>query len=298
VVIVMTLLVRDEADTVAAVIEHHLAAGVAMVIATDHASVDGTSDILDEYRRRGVLDLTRQDGAAYDQDLWVTGMARRAALEFGADWVIHADADEFYWPVDPASDDELTLTGALESVDPAVGVIASQRCNLVADPDRSGSWVDRLVLLDTLSPTPRGSHVDPKVSHRSDPEVAVHMGNHAVDSVTLGAVAAGSPLEILHVPERSADQYRRKIRNGGAAILANPRLDAETGYHWREDYAREQQGILSATYAARQPDRAAVEEGLVSGRYRRDFRLRDRLHSLRGDAVVPAALDAILRLSS
>ena len=51
--LVMTLLVRDEADIVDAQIAFHLAAGVDFVIATDNRSEDGTTRILERYERAG-----------------------------------------------------------------------------------------------------------------------------------------------------------------------------------------------------------------------------------------------------
>ena len=58
----MTLLVRDEADVVDAQLAYHLHAGVDHVIATDNASSDGTTEILERYERVGHLRLLREPG--------------------------------------------------------------------------------------------------------------------------------------------------------------------------------------------------------------------------------------------
>ena len=83
--LVMTLLVRDEADILDAQIAFHLHAGVDFVIATDNGSRDGTKDILESYRRAGYAHVIHQDGDDMQQVEWVTRMARLAATEFGAD---------------------------------------------------------------------------------------------------------------------------------------------------------------------------------------------------------------------
>ena len=96
--LVMTLLVRDEDDVLDEHIADHLNAGVSFVIATDHRSQDRTSEILESYARRGVLRVLREKGESGQQSVWQTRMARLAATEHGADWVINSDADEFWWP--------------------------------------------------------------------------------------------------------------------------------------------------------------------------------------------------------
>ena len=67
------------------------------MIATDHDSRDGTSEILGAFEREGCLRRISESGPVREE-LWRTRMARLAASEYGADWVINSDADEFWWP--------------------------------------------------------------------------------------------------------------------------------------------------------------------------------------------------------
>ena len=108
--IVMTMMVRDEIDVLAAMIEHHLDQGVDLIIATDNASVDGTTELLEAYEAAGKVELHHDPEHRKQQGVVVTRMARRAYTEHGADWVINADADEFFVPADR----RLTLREALE----------------------------------------------------------------------------------------------------------------------------------------------------------------------------------------
>lgn len=278
----MTLLVRDEADIVAAVVEHHLAAGVGMVVATDNGSVDGTAEILAAYQEAGVLELHHEPAHDYRQAEWVTRMARRAAAVHGADWVINADADEFLWAPEP-------LPAVFASV--RGGGVVVPRENLVASPGVTGSWVDRLVLRDELSLSPRGTRIGPKFCHVGDPDVSVAYGNHTAEGPRIGPPADGHPLRVLHVPDRGAEQYRRKIRNGGAAYAANTVVSTEVGWHWREDYDRLRGGTLDETYASRQ---ATVAERASRGELVPDTRLRDRLRTLVPHAVLPEQLAKVI----
>ncbi|GAA2677297.1 MULTISPECIES: glycosyltransferase family 2 protein [Actinosynnema] len=287
----MTLLVRDEIDVVAATIEHHLASGVDFVVATDNGSRDGTAEVLEAYRDAGVLELLHEPSLDYEQGRWVTRMARRAATGHGADWVVNADADEFFWPVAAARLDE-----ALAGVPAEFGLVEVRRDNLVADPSlgSAGGWTRELVLRDTESLSTRGTRIGAKVCHRADPDVVVDVGNHHAAGPLLGARAPQRPLEILHVPDRGYAQYERKIANGGAAMAANTVYERGVGWHWREDYELLLDGRLAEAHAARQrtPEQARV--GLAAGTLVPDTRLRDRLEALVARAVLPEALRAVL----
>ncbi len=96
--LVMTLLVRDEQDVLRENIEFHRAQGVDFFVVTDNKSEDSTPDIIRDYERRGIARYIYEGADDYNQSAWVTRMARLAATDYAADWVINNDADEFWWP--------------------------------------------------------------------------------------------------------------------------------------------------------------------------------------------------------
>ncbi len=228
--IVMTLLVRDEEDIVAQNLDFHLDHGVDFVIATDNLSEDGTREILESYRRQGALHYLFEPQDDYAQSQWVTRMARMAIDDFGADWLIHSDADEFWW-TERASG----LKEVLRDVPATVLALEVRRHNFVPRPvTGSVSFLESMTYRQRDSVNGLGAPLPPKVCHRALPEFTVAQGNHAVyagDSVVDAATT--DELCIFHYPMRSLSQFSRKIEKGGAAYQRS-NLPAEMGSVWRQ----------------------------------------------------------------
>lgn len=93
----MTYLVKDEEEIIEKNILFHKEMGVDGFIVTSHNSTDRTNEILERLKKKGiVLEIFYKDSPYYEQSRWVGDMIHSAA-KYGADWVINADADEFYY---------------------------------------------------------------------------------------------------------------------------------------------------------------------------------------------------------
>lgn len=275
----MTLLVRDEEDIVRANLDYHLARGVDFVIATDNRSEDGTVAILAEYEARGVLRLIHEPDDDYAQGRWVTRMARLAATEHGADWVINNDADEFWCP--PGDD----LRTALQSVPAGTDAVLVPRFNFVVPADGPGGpgsdprpFAERMTVRYAVPYDPiKGGPVQPKMAHRAHPDARVLQGNHDVQWPGRGAVDEETGIEILHFPIRTEAQFANKIAKGGAAYERNHEVPERYGRRWRRLLEAQRRGEFGDVYAGVVLDEQAVAAGLAAGDLVTDRRLRDAL---------------------
>lgn len=212
------MMVRDEADVIAATIEHHLAEGIDRILVTDNASVDGTREILAEYARIAPVTVFDDPEHRKQQAEVVTRMARQAATEHGADWVINGDADEFVLAR------EGTVAEALAAAPTAIGAFPAPVHNLVGPTARRGSGLaTRMHWRDERSPEQLAAagvqaQPTPNAIHVADPSVEVAQGNHFVSTPQRFAAEGAFGLEVLHVPWRSWEQFERKTVKHGARL--------------------------------------------------------------------------------
>ena len=276
--LVMTLLVRDEADIVEAQIAFHLDAGIDMVVATDNRSEDGTTEILERYAREGHLHLIREPGDDLRQSEWVSRMARLAATELGADWVLNTDADEFWWP---RGGDFRAL---FSTIPERFGAIRGAWRNFVPRPDDDRLFAERMtarLCAPSFHPHPLSTHF--KTAHRGVADVRVGRGNHEAFGTGLVALRGWFPIEILHFPVRSLEHCRRKYVTQFVALERN----AEKGIpgHMADAYEAYRAGRLDAFYAPLVVSEDGLAQGVDAGELAVDTRLRDRLRALGfGDA--------------
>jgi Glycosyl transferase family 2 len=262
--VVMTLLVRDEEDVVDEQLRYHLEHGVDFVIATDHRSVDGTTEILRRYERDGHLHYISEQREEYLQAEFVTRMARLAATDYRADWVINADADEFWWCRDGS------FAEIFGSVPERFGAVLGFWRHFVLRPDDDRPFFERMIW--RRRPTADWTeqyHVSVKAAHRAHPQVEVVQGNHKVLGTSIATLREWLPIEVLHFPLRSVSQLRRKF-------TADRQKGGQTAYKTRIEVELEARG---AERVVRDlvVDNDALSAGLARGALTRDTRVRDAL---------------------
>ena len=292
----MSLLVRDEADIIAANIRFHADLGVELFIVTDNASVDGTRELLDDLSRDIEIIIIDEPAHTIDQDLWVTRMAHQIQQSGRADWIINNDADEFWLPSSgslPEAIERQLQSSELPAED--IGLLYCQRSNLIPTREavcaadyRFSDNVYRVQRTLTHDKEPQaawhenGSDIlirtlPGKVITRIEGLVSVDMGNHGANH-ELARVDTGQ-IDILHFPVRRFEQFERKVLNYGQSLENNTRFEQNISRHLRHWYTQHLDGRLREEYDRFVLPQADVQELVKDNILVIDKRLQEYLES-------------------
>lgn len=239
----MTLLVKDEEEMIEWNLLFHKSMGVDFFIVTDNNSTDNTPAILEKYRRKGwILEVINEKESGYEQKAWVDRMVWLAKTKYHADWVINADADEFWYSPSGSIRQELEQTSAnvlccnVKSMYPQEGVPFWEWQEAVR-PVAEASAFD-------LSVYSIFERQNPKVMHRTSGYLQISMGNHKV--TMWPKRQQSSHTCVYHFNVRGRERFILKMTNGGKELLTHK--GRHGGRHWRYFYKLYQEGRLNEEY--------------------------------------------------
>ena len=241
--LVMTLLVKNEEQMLERNLIFHKQMGVDAFIVTDNNSTDSTPQIIDEYRKRGwIIDVINETATNYEQKEWVDRMIWRAKTEFKADWIINADADEFWYSPTGNLKSELKITHAnvlnveMRSIYPEEGKPFWEWAQTVKPITDFQKY--------NLSKYSIFEKQNPKVIHRTSGYLQISMGNHKVKMFP--QKTADSNIFVYHYNIREKAHFLQKMINGGRQLEQHK--GKHGGRHWRYFYKLYKQGLLEAEY--------------------------------------------------
>jgi glycosyltransferase involved in cell wall biosynthesis len=241
----VTLLVKNEIDIISDTILFHFKMGADELIITDNDSSDGTLEEIERLARHWPITVIREGSDIFDQATWVTRMAL-IAKERKADWIVNADADEFWYH-------PIGLKAFLEKC-PLVP-LRTYRRNLLPPPYQPQRPVKEMTLA-VMKPTPRSENIgDYLLWQLTAKEIcparsllSVAMGNHSARYAEPCDVQQAGSIVIYHYPLRSFEQFKSKVSHGGAALNRNLALSPGIAKHWRKWFADYEAGRLQETY--------------------------------------------------
>lgn len=242
--LIMTLLVKNEEDIIEENLIFHKAMGVDGFIVTDNNSTDNTVLILKKYLDKGwIKEIIHETDDNYMQAAWVDKMILIAKNKYNVDWIINADADEFWYCKSGNIKNEISRTKA--------NILkCNMRCVLPEENKEFYKWVNTVKPIENpeLYKLSRFSIYNPqfpKVMHRTSYYQKIHVGNHSVDMKYIKEEENQNIL-IYHYSIRDMMHFTNKVIIGGKALEKNP--NKTMGVHCRYWYELYKQNKLTQEY--------------------------------------------------
>jgi len=241
--LIMTLLVKNEDDILEENLIFHKSMGVDGFIITDNNSSDRTPEIIQKYKEKGwILEVINEKATNYEQKKWVDRMIWKAKVDYKADWIINADADELWYSPLGSIKTELVSTRA--------NVLDCEMICVYPEEGKPFWQWDQTIepVIDykryNLSLHSVFTRQNKKVLHRATGYLQISMGNHKV--AMFPKRKAVSSISIYHYNFRSKQHFLNKMINGGKQLEQNPQKHG--GRHWRYFYQLYKDGLLDAEY--------------------------------------------------
>jgi hypothetical protein len=221
--VVMILVAGDAVDVIDAQLAFHLNAGVDLVLAAADGSQDETREILESYVRDGHV-LLRELGEMPESE-WRARMARLAASDHEADWVIDSRLGEFWWPRAES------LKDALVAIPPRYTVVQALVRRFRNRPEDGRSFVERMTVRPVIGPTLDGEPHSLAAAllpvYRADPQLSLVPRGVPVESWRV-PLRGWYPIEVLDYSNRRSGHVlddrdaERELADG--SLVVDPRL--------------------------------------------------------------------------
>jgi hypothetical protein len=247
--LVMTILVKNEADIIEANIKTHNSLGVDAFVIMDNDSTDGTREILSNLKDEFEITIIDESGY-YQQKKFMTKLAFLAKKIYKPNWIINNDADEFWIPNKSGSLKEyLNFKG---------GILRVDRFNMIPpleSVERENIFFDSIYEVS--------NQINYRVAKREDISVLlgqasrkvitnpyglikINSGNHSAEHIAFWNKKYSKDIKNYHYPIRSYKQFEKRVITRKEVLENFPNV--KMGNHYRVLVSKYNRGELKEEY--------------------------------------------------